>query len=82
MEVGAKTGTAQLGTDPPRSHGWMIAFAPFDGQILNILEVGSGAGQDTDVDAAIDQRAYHCATDESGCTSDESLHLEDVKGET
>lgn len=27
MEVGAKTGTAQLGTDPPRQHAWMIAFA-------------------------------------------------------
>jgi peptidoglycan glycosyltransferase len=27
VEVGAKTGTAQLGTDPPRSHAWMIAFA-------------------------------------------------------
>lgn len=26
VEVGAKTGTAQLGTTPPRSHGWMIAF--------------------------------------------------------
>ncbi len=26
-EVGAKTGTAQLGTSPPRSHAWMIAFA-------------------------------------------------------
>jgi peptidoglycan glycosyltransferase len=25
-DVGAKTGTAQLGTDPPRSHAWMIAF--------------------------------------------------------
>ena len=25
-EVGAKTGTAQLGTEPPTSHGWMIAF--------------------------------------------------------
>ncbi len=25
--VGAKTGTAQVGTDPPRSHAWMIAFA-------------------------------------------------------
>lgn len=25
--VGAKTGTAQLGTDPPSSHTWMIAFA-------------------------------------------------------
>jgi peptidoglycan glycosyltransferase len=27
VEVGAKTGTAQLGTTPPRSHAWMIAFA-------------------------------------------------------
>lgn len=27
VEVGAKTGTAQLGTSPPRSHAWMIAFA-------------------------------------------------------
>lgn len=27
FEVGAKTGTAQLGTTPPRSHAWMIAFA-------------------------------------------------------
>ncbi|MEM9656702.1 MAG: penicillin-binding transpeptidase domain-containing protein [Actinomycetota bacterium] len=25
--VGSKTGTAQLGTDPPASHAWMIAFA-------------------------------------------------------
>ncbi len=31
-EVGAKTGTAQLGTKPPRSHGWMIAFAGQPGQ--------------------------------------------------
>jgi peptidoglycan glycosyltransferase len=27
VEVGAKTGTAQIGSNPPRSHGWMIAFA-------------------------------------------------------
>lgn len=26
-EVGGKTGTAQLGTDPPRSHTWIIGFA-------------------------------------------------------
>ena len=26
-EVGGKTGTAQLGTEPATSHGWMIAFA-------------------------------------------------------
>ena len=27
MEVGGKTGTAQLGTDPPQSHAWIIGFA-------------------------------------------------------
>ncbi|MCB1012789.1 MAG: penicillin-binding protein 2 [Microthrixaceae bacterium] len=27
QEVGAKTGTAQLGTEPATSHAWMIAFA-------------------------------------------------------
>lgn len=27
LDVGAKTGTAQLGTDPPTSHAWMIAWA-------------------------------------------------------
>jgi peptidoglycan glycosyltransferase len=34
-EVGAKTGTAQLGTEPPRSHLWMIAFGgpPGDAQV-------------------------------------------------
>jgi peptidoglycan glycosyltransferase len=26
-EVGGKTGTAQLGTSPPRSHAWIIGFA-------------------------------------------------------
>ena len=32
FEVGGKTGTAQLGTDPPRSHAWIIGFAgPPDG---------------------------------------------------
>jgi peptidoglycan glycosyltransferase len=29
--VGAKTGTAQLGTTPPRSHAWMIAFGGPEG---------------------------------------------------
>jgi peptidoglycan glycosyltransferase len=34
-EVGAKTGTAQLGTEPPLSHLWMIAFGgpPGDPQV-------------------------------------------------
>jgi peptidoglycan glycosyltransferase len=34
-EVGGKTGTAQLGTDPPMSHTWIMGFAgpPGDPQI-------------------------------------------------
>src|SRR5690606_717403 len=32
FDVGAKTGTAQLGTTPPKSHAWMIAFAGPEGQ--------------------------------------------------
>ncbi len=31
-EVGGKTGTAQLGTEPPRSHTWIIGFAGPPGQ--------------------------------------------------
>jgi len=30
VQVAAKTGTAQLGTDPPTVHNWMIAYAPAD----------------------------------------------------
>lgn len=32
VEVGGKTGTAQLGTDPARSHAWFIAFAGRPGE--------------------------------------------------
>ncbi len=35
-EVGAKTGTAQLGTTPPKSHGWMIAFAGQPGEAAQV----------------------------------------------
>ncbi len=28
--VAGKTGTAQLGSDPPKSHAWIIGFAPAD----------------------------------------------------
>ncbi len=31
-EIGGKTGTAQLGTEPPRSHTWIIGFAGPPGQ--------------------------------------------------
>jgi hypothetical protein len=66
------------------SQRWLIAqiaFDPFDGQPLEVLEIGSSASHDADLDAAVDQRACDCAADESGCTSDEDLHFEDVKGE-
>jgi peptidoglycan glycosyltransferase len=35
-EVGGKTGTAQLGTDPPRSHTWIIGFAGPPGQPASV----------------------------------------------
>jgi peptidoglycan glycosyltransferase len=34
--VGGKTGTAQLGVDPPRSHAWIIGFAGPPGQAPTI----------------------------------------------
>ena len=40
------------------------------------------SGIDVRVLAALDQRSHHGAADESGCTSDEGFHLEDVKRET
>lgn len=32
LEIGGKTGTAQLGTTPPKSHAWIIGFAGPPGQ--------------------------------------------------
>lgn len=32
FDVGAKTGTAQLGVEPPQSHAWIIAFGGPEGQ--------------------------------------------------
>ncbi len=51
-EVGAKTGTAQLGTTPPRSHGWMVAFAGPPGQpahvaVAVIVQDLPGVGNET-----------------------------------
>ncbi len=50
-EVGAKTGTAQLGTEPPRSHTWMIGWGgpPGDPQIAVAVVVlnQTGAREDT-----------------------------------
>ncbi len=52
VEVGAKTGTAQLGTDPPKSHAWMIAFAGPPGRtpeiaIAVLVEGSDGASEQT-----------------------------------
>jgi peptidoglycan glycosyltransferase len=52
IEIGAKTGTAQLGTAVPRSHAWTIAFAGPPGQppeiaIAVIVEGQPGASEQT-----------------------------------
>jgi peptidoglycan glycosyltransferase len=40
--VGGKTGTAQLGTDPPKSHAWVIGFAPADNPRVAIAVIVLG----------------------------------------
>ncbi len=50
--VGGKTGTAQLGTDPPKSHAWFIAFAGYEGQVAELaiavlVEGQEGASEQT-----------------------------------
>jgi peptidoglycan glycosyltransferase len=50
--VGGKTGTAQLGTDPPRSHAWIIGFAGPPGEAPSIavavlIEGQEGASEQT-----------------------------------
>ena len=52
MEVGGKTGTAQLGTPEPRSHAWIIGFAgPPGGEptvaVAVIIEGQEGASEQT-----------------------------------
>lgn len=52
VEVGGKTGTAQLGTDPPRSHAWIIGFAgPPGGEptvaVAVLVEGQEGASEQT-----------------------------------
>jgi peptidoglycan glycosyltransferase len=52
MVVGGKTGTAQLGTDPPRSHAWIIGFAGPPGEVPHvavavIVEGQPGASEQT-----------------------------------
>lgn len=50
--VGGKTGTAQLGTTPPRSHAWIIGFAGPEGDtphvaVAVIVEGQEGASEQT-----------------------------------
>jgi penicillin-binding protein A len=52
FEVGGKTGTAQLGTDPARSHAWIIGFAGPPGEeasiaVAVIVEGQPGASEQT-----------------------------------
>ena len=51
FEVGGKTGTAQLGTSPPRSHAWIIGFGgpPGDPKVAVsvIVEGQPGASEQT-----------------------------------
>jgi peptidoglycan glycosyltransferase len=52
FEVGGKTGTAQLGTDPARSHAWIIGFAGPAGEeptiaVAVIVEGQPGASEQT-----------------------------------
>ena len=50
-EVGAKTGTAQFGPDPPASHAWIIPWAGLPGRrhvaVAVIVEDQSGAARAT-----------------------------------
>ncbi len=50
--VGGKTGTAQLGTDPPNSHAWIVGFAgpphgPAELVVAVIVEAQEGADEQT-----------------------------------
>ena len=52
LVVGVKTGTAQLGVDPPRSHAWIVGFAGLPGEepelaVAVLVEGGEGSGDQT-----------------------------------
>ncbi len=52
MEVGGKTGTAQLGTDPPQSHAWILGFAGPPAQapevaVAVLIQAQPGASEQT-----------------------------------
>jgi penicillin-binding protein A len=45
FEVGGKTGTAQLGVDPPRSHAWIIGFGGPEGEAPTVAVAVMVEGQ-------------------------------------
>ncbi len=52
LVVGGKTGTAQLGTEPPNSHAWIVGFAgppgsPPELAVAVIVEAQEGASEQT-----------------------------------
>ena len=52
LVVGGKTGTAQLGTDPPNAHAWIVGFAglpdnPAELAVAVIVEAQPGADEQT-----------------------------------
>ena len=73
VEVGGKTGTAQLGTDPPKSHAWIIGFAGPPGQpaqvaVAVLVEGQPGASEQTGgkVAAPIAKRVLEAALAPAG----------------
>ena len=52
FDIGGKTGTAQLGTDPPRSHAWIIGYGGPPGEpatiaVAVLIEGQPGASEQT-----------------------------------
>ena len=79
LDVGAKTGTAQLGTDPPSSHAWMIAFAGPEGgeaeiAVAVLVEAQPGVSETTGNSAAgpIAAAIIQAALSGDGGTDEES----------
>lgn len=52
LDIGGKTGTAQLGTDPPNSHAWIVGFAGLPDEAPSlafavVVEAQEGASEQT-----------------------------------
>lgn len=50
LRIGIKTGTAQLGTDPPRTHAWIVGFAGPPNQPAELAVAVLVEGQEGSVD--------------------------------